>query len=432
MKFSDFIPPILNRKALVTPQLTNTNNPFIQNTWVNNRSAVWMPDNLQSYIDNAYKMNVLVYSIVSRLAQKASGITPKLRIKGKHGVNENIEKHEILDRIKQPNKETTWSELIIQYFLYKLITGNDYTWGLKPDIGSNKDIFIELYTLPSQYIQILGYVFTKGPQGYQFTFSPSVKIEVENIMHIKYYDPSFDVINGSAYGLSPIKAASKTITQANSGYDALVKIYQNLGQTGLVSGKGGTMSPQQAGMLTDLIKENRNEIFVTNAEVNFQKIGLSPEDLAITDANKMSLIDLCNIYHVPSILFGDNSASTFNNMREAKAAMVEDAIIPEYDIWFEKFNNWYIQPYRKRDNKEYELFYDQYQFNELKAALIQQATALKDIWWMTGNEKRAAMDASEFDSEYMNEILVPTGLKRLEDIEFDTQKVNNELAASGK
>lgn len=429
MKFTDFIPPILQRKAKFTDIPSTNNNPFLT-TWVNNKSAIWMPDDYQSYIDKAYRANVLVYSIISRIANKAAGITPKLRVKNKNGINEEITNHEILDRVKKPNKETTWSELIIQYFLYKLITGNDYTWGLKPDIGANKDIFIELYTLPAQFTLITGYVFTKGAGGYKLTFAPNKIIEPENVMHIKYYDPSFDIVNGSAYGLSPIRASVKTITQSNSGYDALTKIYQNLGQTGIVTGKNGAMSPDQAGMLTDLIKSNRNDIFVTNAEIDFKKIGLTPEDLAIIDANEMTRTDLCNIFKVPTVLFGDNSASTYNNIREAKASMVEDAVMPEYDIWFEKFNEWYIEPFRKRDNKNYELYYDQYQFNELKAALVQQAIALKDIWWMSGNEKRQAMDLVDSDSEYMSEFLIPSSLKRLEDVEFDTQKINNELAAN--
>jgi len=402
-------------------------NPFTTMGWVNNRTPIFSIQDNISYIDKAYKMNALVYSIVHKIALKAAGIYPKLCELKPDGTRVKILSHPILDLLYKPNPATCWSELEMQHVIYKLVTGDSYIWGLAPDTGSQTGMPKELWVLPSQYMQIIGEVFTQPPTAYRLTYSSNKATEFlpEEILHIKNFDPAFDTVYGNPYGMSPIKAASKSITANNSGYDALVKIFQNLGQTGIVTGKDGAFTPDQAKYVEDLIKGNRNDIIVTNAVVDFLKIGLTPDDMAIIEANKMTLTDMCNVYHVDPKVFGDSSASTYNNMEEAIVAFINDAVIPEKDLFYEKLNQWLVPKFK--DSRKLLLYYDQFEYAELRKQLLKDITILERAYWITGNEKRKHMNYDKFESEYMDEILIPSSVKRLEDIEISDAQITRVL-----
>ena len=57
-------------------------------------------------------------------------------------------------------------------------------------------------------------------------------------------------------------------------------------------------------------------------------MGMNPADLQSIETRIEHLRTICAMYNVDSKLFGDYAASTYNNMMEAKRAMVIDAVLP--------------------------------------------------------------------------------------------------------
>src|SRR5690606_30943062 len=60
------------------------------------------------------------------------------------------------------------------------------------------------------------------------------KIPVEDIIHIKYFNPLFSYQSDQYRGLSPLKVLSKRLTRIQSGMDASVAQLQNGGIPGII------------------------------------------------------------------------------------------------------------------------------------------------------------------------------------------------------
>ena len=74
----------------------------------------------------------------------------------------------------------------------------------------------------------------------------------------------------------------------------------------------------------------------TMGKVNFTKIGYdSMRDMQVIEMSEHGVRVLCRILGVPSVLFGDNSNSTYNNVSEATVALWEDFLVPEIDSFYE-------------------------------------------------------------------------------------------------
>ena len=70
------------------------------------------------------------------------------------------------------------------------------------------------------------------------------------------------------------------------------------------------------------------KVKVTRSKVSYVQMGMNPTDLKSIETRIEHLRTICASYSVDSKLFGDYAASTYNNMEEAKLAMITDAVIP--------------------------------------------------------------------------------------------------------
>ena len=133
-------------------------------------------------------------------------------------------------------------------------------------------------------------------------------------------------------------------------------------------------------------------------------MGWSPVDMNILEHLKYSLQDICNIYHAPIHLF-NAAAATLDNYKEARKAIYTDCVFPFFDMLIPVFNEWLCGRYVTGSRLEY----DTSMISELSADMQKLVTALAQAWWMTGNEKRTAMEMPESTDGMMNEILYPSG-----------------------
>jgi HK97 family phage portal protein len=401
-------------------------------------NPVYMPDNVEAYINQGYLFNPTVYSIVSFIAQKCGSIpwyvysvkndkalnlyksaSPDLPQYKKDIVKTKalveLHDHELQQLFTTPNVLQSWAEFCEQFVGYKLVTGNSYLHCIGPTAGVNQGLVKELWNLPSQLVVIVPGDQMQPVKQYEIKGDRSTVVPAEQVIHLKYWTPNY--MNGSfLYGVSPIQAGRRVVTRSNSSYDASVAAFQNMGANGIISaGDGSTEEPfteEQAEMISQRYKritgpKNAGKPIITAANIKWQQMGMSPVDLQIIESDRMDLRTMCNIFHVPSELFNDAANKTYSNTKEAGSAVYTNAVIPALTQFRDAFNS-YIYP---RYGGQIYVDFDTSMISELQDDLSALATALSGCWWLKPNERREVM---KFDSDeenpMMNEYLIPAGL----------------------
>jgi len=319
-------------------------------------SPVYMDDNKESYVKNAYQANALVYSIVSFIASKAADVPLYVYEWTKEGKGERIYGHPLENFLYRPNPMTGKGVFFNEVYGFKLITGNTYLYFPRLEAGPNKGQFREAWIMPSQYTEIItggsmmpvkGYRLRIGDWAYEYAY--------DDVLHDKA--PNYNYGWGAElYGQSPLQAAVKLVSKSNDSYNSQLKAYQNQGAVGIVSSDettGGQFTEEQARNLDASWKknysgsDNKGKLAFTSARIKYTQLGLSPVDLGIIEDHKMTLRDICNIYHVPSEIFNDPDNKSYANKQEARKAVYTDAVMPLVNTFLEEFNRFIGDAYGK-------------------------------------------------------------------------------------
>jgi hypothetical protein len=171
------------------------------------------------------------------------------------------------------------------------------------------------------------------------------------------------------------------------------------------------------------------DIIVTASKIGWQKLGLSPVDLAIIDSMKMNLRQLCNVYRVNSALLNDPDNKTYNNMYEARKALISDAILPELISIRSDLNKWLVAPYNKSENKKYFLDFDLSVFPELQEDKKEQIQYLERAWWLTPNQKLQEMGYSYNPDPLMDKIYASIQVTPIDKMNLDAVEQAAGIAA---
>jgi HK97 family phage portal protein len=415
---------------------------------VGNGGVNWLNDNSQTYI-NSYGGNPIVYSILKLITDKLSSVPFNLyevkngqKLKSYKALSTNgnfistkalvtkeqslkeVESHPILTLLDQPNPEQSFSDFLKNAIGYKLLTGNSFIYGLKPEFGINKDKIVGLTVLPSQLMNIIG---NQSVEYYNLSGS-NTRIEKESILHLKYWNPNWN--SGlQLYGQSPLKAALKVLDLNNTSYQSLNEITANKGAYGMMYDESGLLDEDQMKQLKDRFQSaSANEILMVSAKLGFTQFGLPTEDLQILEQMNLNLRDLCNIYGVPSLLLSDNSQKTYSNFEQAEKSLIYNVIVPELTALKDSLNKWLLPAYAKSDNKQYYIDFDITVLPQLAKDMTEVISQLKEMWWVTGNEKRLATNYGEDTSNpLMNEYIIPQNLVPLSEQSIQINTDNQDL-----
>jgi HK97 family phage portal protein len=221
------------------------------------------------------------------------------------------------------------------------------------------DVFRELNVLPSNFVTIESGGLIDPIKKYWFQDVNNIGFEPENIMQVKFANPKGSGAD-RLYGLSPLEAGNMALQSSNNIYDAKGNIVKNTGVNGLISSNSERSYTKEQADEMQKAWDSKNgnpskygKNLVTSANVNYTQLGLSPDKLQLLDGSIHDLRALCRIYSVDPKLFGDISASTYNNMMESKKGMYTDSVLPNLNLWLRSFNNWFINDWSKHDNKNY-------------------------------------------------------------------------------
>jgi HK97 family phage portal protein len=420
-------------------------------------SIVWNPENDETYVNEGYRKNATIYSLVNLITKAASTIPVcvyqkvndnelkryKAMTSGTvdgtilHKANmikksalvelQDTELHELLER---PNPAQSYATFISELIAFGKLTGNRYIYGIGPDTGDNTGKFKELYVMPSQIMEIVSGGMFEPVKEYRIEYNGTYNMPADNICHIKDFNPYYDGTGSHLYGQSPLRAGLRSLTTNNEAVQTGVKYLQNQTARGVLMSDEGDLNEVQAQQLKDKFRStyqgsnNAGDIVITPKKLSWVNFGLSAGDISLLEQYNASIKDLCNIYSVPSQLLNNDKASTYNNMKEAKKALYQNAVIPEMLKIRDELNRWLAPKY----GEKYYIDYDFSVIPELQEEMDKVVDQMTKAWWITPNEKRASMSYAEEENQALNEFYVPANLIPMsgENIEIEPQPAEEE------
>ena len=433
--FLDRFKSLINKNA---QQTAIEYNKAIYN-WLGD-SIVWNSENDNSYITEGYRKNATIYSLINLITKAATTIPFQVYEK----TNENdykrykaltsgmmdassIQKASILQKralvelhdtdlhklLERPNPAQSYNAWITELIAFGKLTGNRYIFGIGPDNGPNEGKFTELYVMPSQVMEIVSGGIMEPVSKYKLEYNGTKYIDASDICHIKDFNPYYDGSGSHLYGQSPLRAGLRSLTTNNEAVQTGVKYLQNQTARGVLMSDEGDLNQVQAQQLKDTFRrqhqgsKNAGDVIITPKKLSWLNFGLNAVDVSLIEQFNASQKDLCNIYNVPVQLLNNTDSSSYNNMKEAKKALYQNAVIPELLKIKDELNRWLAPKYG--DNVCIE--FDFSVIPELQEETDKVVDQLLKAWWITPNEKRTAMNygVDENDTK-LDDYFIPANL----------------------
>lgn len=417
------------------------------NSLIQNTPVVFYNFDKHDFIEKGYTHNAEVYKIVRKIIDKLQVADPYVYIEKnnnytkykKHRYSkvptEHIKKSlyvaksldyadansDLVRLLEKPNDTQTFAELRELMDIFYFVQGECF---LIRETELNSDIPTSIKVLPSNQVQhvydhrenkIVGWVVNWGKGLTQ-------RVEVEDVLHLKMANPFYDVNGEHLRGMSPLLAGLKYLQLDDVSIEAWVKSMQNEGAKGIVSPNHADpklwLDKKQVEATNKNIQEkihgfeNRNKIAVSGMPLQYTQIGMSPDALNIIEGMRESQINLCDLWGVPSVLFDSNP--TYQNQKEASKRFLGEVILPYLDKQEDKLNRWLVEPFRKRDGKNYVIDYDTSTYDELKPSL-DDMKALSEI--LTKNEMRIIQGYDTLKTSAADLLFINSGQVPINDFE---------------
>jgi len=363
---------ILGMKALPpqveTLQPYNSNGQFVQV----GGQITWISDRLSSYITDGYQANDIVYAGVMLIMDKIriapwalykvvdedslkqyraiisqKDITPgdftrammlrKKALEPFKTFNRSVGK--LNDLLQWPNERTTWNDAVADGAGMKMITGNELMWANILDAGANKGIPAELFNMPAQYMAPLA--ITKWPQritGWQMNTGEIRQFTNEEVLHVKFWNPDYNISGSGLMGMSPLKPGSKTITRNNSTKKAGATQLENNGAAGIAyvddpivpaSGRESQAAAVKRTWANEYAgSDNYGKVAFSGYKMGYVSVGNTLKEMDLTGIEAVDLRRIFNLWGIPSQLGNDPDNKTYNSLKEAEKALTTRCALP--------------------------------------------------------------------------------------------------------
>ena len=250
-----------------------------------------------SYVTEGYLANADVYAIVSFLARKSASIpwyvyklnpgekarTELMRYKQlskgianrgafeqallarKNAYSENIIMGTPLARLlERPNNYQSQDQFFENLFGYRYLSGEGNVYGNDGKLGGQ---FSELNILPTQFLEIYpDPIDLYNIMAYKLQVGEGINLPKESVMHWASWNPEFDATTRAHLrGVSPLRAALKTLRMSNNAADASAMMTGNGGAKGALTPRPlGNIVPsftmEQASDIRRAVNENINYV----------------------------------------------------------------------------------------------------------------------------------------------------------------------------
>lgn len=406
----------------------NKFNTAFYSNWVSTASA-YDPNGI-TYLDKGYNFNGVVYSIINKQAIKTASIpliikkikdeqskqklvnlhkstngnfSPLQRIK-KNRLEVKAFEEEILSLpLERPNITQTWAEFHALFKTYLKTNGNFYIYEESAEEGLNSGKPRAVYILPAYNVKIVlkananllnsdespikEYMLIEGNNYVTF---PS-----EKVYHIKYANPNYSEDGEQLYGQAPLRAVLRNLQSSNSALDNNIKTLLNSGAFGFIFGKGAVLNEGQTVSIKERLKEmdkdpeRLGKLGALSAEIGFQRISLTTDELKPFEYLKYDEKQICNALGWSDKLLNNDDGAKYDNVNQFRKQIVVDDIKPDLLLLEQGFWKPFLAKF-----KGYEDVVVEYDISELPemqddmVLLAEWTTKLSDRGYLNGDEVR--------------------------------------------
>lgn len=384
--------------------------------------------NDQQFLQEGYEGNVDVYAVIKKIIDTSKAVpwVVERQSGDTWEIIDNTSIHELMAN-PNPTKGFTWDDIEEMLLVYLLANGNNYMVG---NTQINRTQIEELEILPpfSITVQTAQDFFLPGTK-YKFEMGTSKRTyEQEEIQHVRFFNPAYTTVQDSITGLSPIQVACAVVQASNDKWDAAASLFQNRGAIGLITSKGDRPLTEDEGkQLQEHFNHatagthNYGKTKVTNKDLSFIQMAMSPQDLQIIEQGVIGLRAICNVYGLDSSLFNDPANKTFNNRKEAEKALYTNSVIPLSNKIAQAHTNFIAKNHfpdgnvrMRQDFSGVEVL--QEDLNEKSKTIV----SLRNSGIITANEAREAIKHEPASDDNADKLIVVNNNIPLEDIDADT------------
>lgn len=256
----------------------------------------------------------------------------------------------------RPNPLQTWRQFRAQQKVYVQLFGFCPVLTIKPAGFTGPDSVKAMWNLPPQHLTI----HTSGKLYYQSDSKGIItRVEIKSegqskdlpVEDIFFLRDQYASLWQEAIPTSRISALTWPISNIIQAYKGANVLITKRGALGILSGKrdaSGAMPvlPQHKLALQEDwrnygLDPDLSQIIITESSVEWQQISLPVKDLMLYEAIDDGTRQCCAVFNYPYEMLPTPDGVTFENRKEAKKSLYQDAIIPEADSDMEVYNEFF-------------------------------------------------------------------------------------------
>lgn len=332
-------------------------------------------------------------------------------------------------KLKRPNPLHTWKELFALYRIFMETDGNAYLYTIKTENGNNAGKIKQVYILPSNLVDIVlkkdadvivddnpidYYVLSEGDQ--------RIKFNEQDVIHVKYANPNYDMSGSHLYGLSPLRAALKNIMSSDSALEHNVKNMKNGGVFGFFysDDKDTPLTADQAlsfkDKLVDMNSDPSNLARIAGAsfKMGFQRLSLNADELKVIENLNFDRKVFANLLGWSDLLLNNDTASTYNNIQQEKRRVLTGKVQAGLLLLQDAFNSRLV-PFLEGCDANCVWEWDISEMPEMQEDMDKMIEWMQKAF-LTPNEIRQAVKYETSDLEGMDVVWIDAGKKRIDDV----------------
>jgi len=279
-------------------------------TWQQNQNLD-SGQNLANWIDEGYSKNSLIFACIEEVATSFAELTPLLTIPDGRGEMQQVDQHEVLDLLADPNESMDGYELSATAMTHHRAAGNVYIHKVRrsrvPDRNASFRNVKELQLIRPDYVTI-----KPGQRREDDIFEVSISGQVKARL------PRRDVIHwrtrnltNDFYGLSPIALLlyEGNVDAEMTKFDWA--FFRNAGVPMGILKTAKKPTPDEAKELKGAFRRMFGgmkkwfEVMILPAEgADYQQLGLPIKDMEMPQTRMHAESRICAVFGVPPILVG--------------------------------------------------------------------------------------------------------------------------------
>lgn len=354
--------------------------------------AVFPKRDFANFAKEAYQLNVIAFRCIELISSSAASV-PWLLYRD----DKEITEHPLLTLLRRPNPMQSGKELWEAVYSYDLLTGNSYTERVM--VGGGNRVH-ELHTHRPDRMKIIPGTFGL-PSAFEYTVNAQKKpftVDPRNgrsdILHVKRFNPLDDW-----YGQSPLEAVGMSVDSHNEATKWNYSVLKNGARPSGALEYQSTLDDTNFTRLKGEIEgsytgEQRGRPMLLQGGLKWVQMMLSQMDMDWLKGKERSAAEIAVAYNVPEQLVGVPGQQTYNNYREARLALYEDAVLTMLDRYAEALTNWMQQV------PEFEglrIDYDEDQIQALAPRREAMWEKVRTADFLTIDEKRQALGYEPYE-----------------------------------